>query len=112
LENAKEKMTKEELDKFDKLKGQEKREFLNQFDDKAPVSLINADRRARRKAVKRFLANYWQCAKEIKGEDLSEPRNQPYSSDKLGHKSEHIIDWKEVVEKQLQKTPDDVVRYQ
>ena len=73
----------------------------------APVSLLHADYRARRKAVKRFLAHYWMACKELYGEK-NIPK--PYVVDKLGHDPKHITDWKEAVEAQQKKKPDDVLK--
>ncbi len=51
----------------------------------APVSLLNAELRARRKMMKVFLAHYWIVARTIAGKPITEP----YAQEKLGHT--HII---------------------
>lgn len=87
-----------ELKKIKKRK--EKRDFFNQFNPKAPVSLLNAEMRARRKMVKIFLAHYWQASKELsQGVRENQYRvAKPYVEEKLNHK--HISNWREAVEKQ------------
>jgi len=50
--------------------------------ENAPETLLHAERRARRKMVKLFLAHYWYVARSIKGM----PTDQPYVAEKLGHK--------------------------
>lgn len=79
---------KKELKKI--TKRDEKRAFFNRFNPKAPVSLMNAELRARRKMIKIFLAHYWMCAKELTNQEIT----RPYTEDKLGHK--HISHWKDV----------------
>jgi len=66
MEGVLNKLTKEQEKELKKIKKrEEKREFFNKFNPKAPVSLMNADLRARRKMVKIFLAHYWQAGKEL-----------------------------------------------
>ena len=107
------KLSKEQEKELKKIKKRkEKRDFFNQFNPKAPVSLLNADMRARRKMVKIFLAHYWQASKELshqreenhqriasqeyKGNQESVAK--PYVEEKLNHK--HISNWREAVEMQ------------
>lgn len=105
LENAISKMSKEEKKEFDKItRRKEKREFMNKFDKKAPVSPMNAELRSKRKMVKIFLAHYWQCAKDLTNQEKPEP----YVQEKIGH--QHISNWKEAVEAQLKKKADDTVK--
>lgn len=69
--------------------------------DLSPGHLSN---RALRKMIKIFLAHYWQCAKELSGQEKPEP----YVQEKMGH--QHISNWKEAVESQLKKKADDTVK--
>ena len=118
LDNLLEGLSKEDKKKFNKIsKRDEKREFVSNVDSKSPVSLMNADLRAKRKAVKIFLAHYWMACKEIQPTGIKKPKNlsepyqkrkpieiseHPYVSSKLGHK--HISDWKDAVNAQLKET--------
>ena len=101
-------LSKEDLKKFDKLKKAESdgtkrkkmRGFVSEVNPKAPVTLLNADLRARRKMVKIFLAHYWQACKELsqKSQETQNMIAKPYVYDKLKHK--HISNWKEAIKKQ------------
>lgn len=82
LENAIKKMSEDEKKKWKKLsKKKDARSFLDGFNPFAPVSLLNADFRARRKMVKIFLQHYWIIGRQIK--EL--PITKPYPIDKMGH---------------------------
>jgi hypothetical protein len=59
--------------------------------DSEVKSRLHADLRARRKAVKIFLENYWVCAREIKGLEISKPY---VFNDK---KHTHYISWMDVI---------------
>jgi len=92
LDNFLEGLSKEDKKKFNKIdKRDEKRKFVSNVDAKAPVSLMNADLRAKRKAVKIFLAHYWQCCKELTNQKI----DSPYIKSKLKHK--HISDWRDAL---------------
>ncbi len=92
MENALESFTKEEQKKVKKItKKQEKRDLFDKYNPRAPVSLMNADLRARRKTVKIFLAHYWQACKELTKQEII----SPYAEDKLNHK--HISNWKDAI---------------
>lgn len=92
LEDWQGKLTKEQKVKLKKItKRKEKREFVNQFNPRAPVSLMNADLRARRKMIKIFLAHYWQATRELTGQET----NVPYAGGKLNHR--HISSWKDAI---------------
>ena len=85
-------LSKEDSKKFKNIKKRdEKREFVSEVNPKAPVSLMNADLRARRKMVKIFLAHYWQACKELTKQEIVEP----YVESKLKHK--HISNWKDAL---------------
>ena len=93
-------LSKEDSKKFKKIKKRdEKRKFVSEFNPKAPVSLMNADLRARRKMVKIFLAHYWQACKELsqRQKETREEIAKPYAEDKLKHKK--ISNWKEAISK-------------
>ena len=93
------KLSKEQEKELKKIKKRkEKRDFFNQFNPKAPVSLLNADMRARRKMVKIFLAHYWQASKELSHSQKENHKSvaKPYVEEKLNHK--HIYNWREAVE--------------
>lgn len=116
LDEFTESLDKKRKKEFDKInKRDEKRKYVSEFNPKAPVSLMNADLRARRKTIKIFLAHYWQVCKELneppsgrKPPNNSEPiklskplrNSEPYVKSKMGHK--HISNWKEAVEKNEQ----------
>lgn len=92
LDNFLEGLSKEDKKKFNKIdKRDEKRKFVSDVDAKAPVSLMNADLRAKRKAVKIFLAHYWQCCKELTNQKI----DSPYIESKLKHK--HISSWRDAL---------------
>lgn len=118
-------LTKEQEKQLKKIKKRkEKRDFFNQFNPKAPVSLLNADMRARRKMVKIFLAHYWQASKELShsvkenqrilasqvqeenqekiasqwGKENQAVLAKPYVEEKLNHK--HISNWRDAIKKQ------------
>ncbi len=92
LDSFLEGLSKEDLKKFKKIKKRdEKREFVSEVNPKAPVSLMNADLRARRKMVKIFLAHYWQACKELTKQKIE----VPYVESNLKHK--HISNWREVL---------------
>lgn len=74
-------------DIYDKIKARE----LNRKDDNKPKSKLHADLRARRYTVKRFLQHYWDCAKELTGQE----RTKPYIMGKGKHT--HYETWKEAV---------------
>lgn len=54
-----------ELKKIDT--NEKKRKFVDQFNTKAPCSLLNADSRARRKMVKHFLVDYYENCLRLRG---------------------------------------------
>jgi len=98
LEDFTESLSKEQEKKFKKIKKRdEKRKFVSEFNPKSPVSLMNADLRARRKTAKIFLAHYWQACKELSHsiKENQERIAKPYVQDKLKHK--HISNWKEAI---------------
>ena len=85
-------LSKEDSKKFKNIKKrQEKRDFVSEINPKAPVSLMNADLRARRKTGKIFLAHYWQACKELTKQEIVEP----YVESKLKHK--HISNWRDAL---------------
>jgi len=87
LNNILDGLTKDEKKAFNKMKKrQEKRDFISSFNPKAPVSLMNADLRARRKMVKIFLQHYYLIGRKFKGLPILDP----YPIGKLGHK--HFIE--------------------
>lgn len=92
-------LSKEDGKKFDKLKKEKSdgtkrkkmREFVSKVNPKAPVSLMNAELRARRKMVKIFLAHYWQACKELTNQKVDDP----YVKGKLKHK--RISNWRDAL---------------
>jgi len=92
-------LSKEDLKKFNKLKKEKSdgtkrkkmRDFVSKVDPKAPVSLMNAELRARRKMVKIFLAHYWQACKELTNQKIDDP----YVKGKLKHK--RISNWRDAL---------------
>lgn len=87
LNNILDGLTDEEKKNLKKMKKrQEKRDFISGFNPKAPVSLLNADMRARCKMVKIFLQHYYLIGRKLKDISVSEP----YAFEKLGHK--HYIE--------------------
>ncbi len=92
LDNFTNGLSKEDLKKFKKIiKKQEKRDFVSEINPKAPVSLMNAELRSRRKMVKIFLAHYWQACKELTKQKIE----VPYAESNLKHK--HISSWRDVL---------------
>ena len=92
LEEWQNSLTKEQKKKLKKItKRKEKRDFVNEFNPRAPVSLMNADLRARRKMAKIFLAHYWQATRELTNQET----NVPYAEGKLNHK--HISNWRNAI---------------
>jgi len=74
-------------DMYDKKKAKE----LDRKDDNKPKNKLHADLRARRYAVKRFLQHYWDCAKELTGQE----RTKPWIIGKGKHC--HYETWKDAV---------------
>jgi len=78
-------------EKSDGTKRKKMREFVSKVNPKAPVSLMNAELRARRKMVKIFLAHYWQACKELTNQKVDDP----YVKGKLKHK--RISNWRDAL---------------
>lgn len=74
-------------DIYDKTKEQENL----RTDENKPKSLLHADLRARRKAVKMFLSHYWACCRELRGLSVRSPWVIEYG----GHQT--FITWKEAI---------------
>jgi len=92
LDDFTEGLSEEDSKKFKKIKKRdEKRNFVSEINPRAPVSLMNADLRARRKTIKIFLAHYWQACKELTHQEIV----APYIESHLKHK--HISNWKDVL---------------
>lgn len=91
MESGLEKMNKEELKEFKGVKSRcKKREFMNRFCKRAPVSLLNAELRARRKMMKVFLEHYFVKCKRLLGVEESKPW---HFEKEEGHKGYVDVDW-------------------
>lgn len=92
-------------------KGELKEKYGKPYEeDETHLRQGHANDRGKRKMVKIFLAHYWQACKELShvaGENQEKPA-KPYVQEKLNH--QHISNWKEAVEAQEKKQPDDVVK--
>ncbi len=115
LENHKTKASQCHKENHSTLAKDQSMEMSKPYLNSVPENLKHADLRARRKAVKHFLAQYWMACKEINSPILRENHdqtasqnykgnqatiaNQPYVQAKMGHT--HIVDWKTVVKLNL-----------